>query len=33
VLFVSGFGPIVRDPVESRNFYSEALGLPFKEDP
>lgn len=32
VLFVAGFGPIVRDPVASRRFYSEALGLPFKED-
>ena len=32
VLFVAGFGPIVRDPVASRKFYSEALGLPFKED-
>ncbi len=32
VLFVAGFGPIVRDPPESRKFYSGALGLPFKED-
>jgi catechol 2,3-dioxygenase-like lactoylglutathione lyase family enzyme len=32
VLFVAGFGPIVRDPVGSRKFYCEALGLPFKED-
>jgi catechol 2,3-dioxygenase-like lactoylglutathione lyase family enzyme len=32
VLFVAGFGPIVRDPAASRNFYSEALGLEFKED-
>ena len=32
VLFVAGFGPIVRDPVPSRKFYSETLGLPFKED-
>lgn len=32
VLFVAGFGPIVRDPAESRKFYIEALGLPFKED-
>ena len=32
VLFVAGFGPIVRDPVASRKFYCEALGLPFKED-
>jgi hypothetical protein len=27
VLFVAGFGPIVRDPAASRKFYSEALGL------
>jgi catechol 2,3-dioxygenase-like lactoylglutathione lyase family enzyme len=32
VLFVAGFGPIVRDPSASRKFYSGALGLPFKED-
>ena len=27
VLFVAGFGPIVRDPAASRKFYSQALGL------
>ena len=32
VLFVAGFGPIVRDPAASRVFYCQALGLPFKED-
>src|SRR5260370_33774701 len=32
VLFVAGFGPIVRDPAASRKFYSEALGLAFEED-
>jgi catechol 2,3-dioxygenase-like lactoylglutathione lyase family enzyme len=32
VLFVAGFGPIVRDPAASRRFYRQALGLPFKED-
>jgi catechol 2,3-dioxygenase-like lactoylglutathione lyase family enzyme len=32
VLFVAGFGPIVRDPAASREFYSEALALQFKED-
>jgi hypothetical protein len=26
------FGPIVHDPAASRKFYSEALGLEFKED-
>jgi len=33
VLFVAGFGPIVRDSAASRKFYSEALGLSFKEEP
>jgi catechol 2,3-dioxygenase-like lactoylglutathione lyase family enzyme len=32
VLFVAGFGPIVRDPAASRRFYCDALGLEFKED-
>ena len=32
VLFVAGFGPIVRDRAASRKFYSEAMGLPFKEE-
>jgi catechol 2,3-dioxygenase-like lactoylglutathione lyase family enzyme len=32
VLFVAGFGPIVRDAGASRKFYSEELGLPLKED-
>jgi len=32
VLFVAGFGPIVRDPAASRKLYRDALGLPFKED-
>ena len=32
VLFVAGFGPVVRDAAASRKFYVEALGLPFKED-
>ena len=32
VLFVAGFGPIVRDQVASCKFYSEALGLPIKKD-
>jgi catechol 2,3-dioxygenase-like lactoylglutathione lyase family enzyme len=32
VLFVAGFGPIVRDAGASRKFYGEALGLPLKED-
>ncbi len=32
VLFVAGFGPIVRDPAASHKLYSEALGLPFQEE-
>jgi catechol 2,3-dioxygenase-like lactoylglutathione lyase family enzyme len=32
VLFVAGFGPIVRDPVASRKFYSGTLGLSFEEE-
>jgi hypothetical protein len=32
VLFVAGFGPIVRDSVASRQLYSEALGIRFKEE-
>ncbi|MGP8260422.1 MAG: VOC family protein [Acidobacteriaceae bacterium] len=32
VLFVAGFGPIVRDATISRKFYCEALGLPFQEE-
>ncbi len=32
VLFVAGFGPIVRDPAAGRRFYSETLGLKFRED-
>jgi catechol 2,3-dioxygenase-like lactoylglutathione lyase family enzyme len=32
VLFIAGFGPIVFDADQSRSFYRETLGLPFKED-
>jgi catechol 2,3-dioxygenase-like lactoylglutathione lyase family enzyme len=32
VVFIAGFGPIVRDPAASRGFYCEALGLRFTED-
>lgn len=32
VLFVAGFGPIVRDAAASRGLYGEALGIPFKEE-
>jgi catechol 2,3-dioxygenase-like lactoylglutathione lyase family enzyme len=33
VLFVSGFGPVVRDPEASRQFYVDTLGLPLEAMP
>jgi hypothetical protein len=32
VLFIAGFGPIVREAGESRRLYGDALGIPFKEE-
>jgi hypothetical protein len=32
ILFVAGFGPIVRDTGESRKLYGEVLGITFKEE-
>lgn len=32
VLFVAGFGPIVRDASGSQNFYLDTLGLSFQRD-
>jgi len=32
VLFVAGFGPIVRDSEASRKLYQEALQIPFHEE-
>ena len=32
VLFIAGFGPIVRDQEASRKLYGEALGISFKEE-
>ena len=32
ILFVAGFGPIIRDTGESRKLYGEVLGIPFKEE-
>src|ERR1700739_2355768 len=32
ILFVAGFGPIVRDAGESRKLYGGVLGIPFKEE-
>ena len=32
VLFIAGFGPIIRDPETSGKLYREALGIHFKEE-
>lgn len=32
ILFVAGFGPIVRDAAASRKLYVEALNISFKEE-
>jgi hypothetical protein len=32
VLFIAGFGPVVRDTAESRKLYGDMLGIPFKEE-
>lgn len=32
VLFIAGFGPIVRNSKESRSLYIDALGVKFKEE-
>ena len=32
VLFIAGFGPIVREATESRKLYNQALGVNFKEE-
>ncbi|TDY21499.1 hypothetical protein B0G81_1711 [Paraburkholderia sp. BL6665CI2N2] len=32
ILFVAGFGPIVRDADASHELYCESLGIPFKEE-
>lgn len=32
VLFIAGFGPIVRDPAASRGLYQRTLGIRFKEE-
>src|SRR5579864_4890895 len=32
VLFIAGFGPIVRETAESRKLYGESLGIQFKEE-
>jgi hypothetical protein len=32
VLFIAGFGPIVRDPAASHKLYNQNLGISFKEE-
>ena len=32
VLFIAGFGPIVRETAASRKLYSQLLAIPFKEE-
>ncbi len=32
VLFIAGFGPIVREATTSRKLYSQVLGISFKEE-
>lgn len=31
VLFIAGFGPIVRETADSRKLYGKVLGIPFKK--
>ena len=33
ILFIAGFGPVVRDPESSRKLYSDTLGIAFEEAP
>src|SRR5215470_11514164 len=32
ILFIAGFGPIVRDATASRKLYNQLLGIDFKEE-
>jgi catechol 2,3-dioxygenase-like lactoylglutathione lyase family enzyme len=32
ILFIAGFGPIVRDAAASRKLYNQLLGIDFKEE-
>jgi catechol 2,3-dioxygenase-like lactoylglutathione lyase family enzyme len=32
ILFIAGFGPIVRDTAQSHNLYSKTLGISLKEE-
>jgi hypothetical protein len=32
ILFIAGFGPIVRDTAQSRRLYGDVMRIPFKEE-
>jgi len=32
ILFIAGFGPIVRETVKSRELYGDVMKIPFKEE-
>ena len=32
ILFIAGFGPIVRETVKSRKLYGDVMKIPFKEE-
>lgn len=32
ILFIAGFGPVVRDTTQSRKLYSDTLGISFTEE-
>ena len=32
IIFVAGFGPVVRDTKSARKLYGDVLGIPFKEE-
>ncbi|HJT69763.1 MAG TPA: VOC family protein [Terriglobales bacterium] len=32
ILFILGFGPIIRETAKSRKLYRDILGIPFKEE-
>jgi hypothetical protein len=32
ILFITGFGPIVRDTAQSRRLYGDVMRIPFKEE-
>lgn len=32
ILFIAGFGPIVRNPARSRRLYGDVMSIPFTEE-